>query len=339
MSTHPSELEGSGLIRALATWSVSAWIVGALLASAAQGQTSGPFTQQQAAAGRTSYQVNCAGCHQADLRGANEAKPLVGPDFLRTWGERTAQELIAFLGVTMPPPPAAPGSLGTQTYVNLAAFLLTANGASPGSEALAATSAVRIGSVADGRMSDAFRQLLASAAPAGGGAAAALPTGLSVTGRIEGLAPVTDAMLLDPPESDWLMIRGNYRAWNYSELDEVTPANVDELRLQWAWSMTDGGWNEPAPIVHDGVLYLNNQGNIVQALDAATGELIWENRVGPVVAANVANRGMATYEDKIFSRRATRGSSRSRPPPAKSSGRRSSATAPKATFRRRAGRS
>jgi alcohol dehydrogenase (cytochrome c) len=266
----------------------------------AHAQAPGPFTDQQAAAGRTSYLVNCASCHQHDLRGSNEAKPLVGADFLRTWGERTPTDLIAFMGVTMPPPPAAPGSLGTQTYVNLAAFLLQANGASPGAEALTAATAVRIGGVANGQMPEAFRELLASAAPAGDAPAAVLPTGISVTGRVEGFTPVTAEMLLDPPASDWLMIRGNYRAWNFSELAEITPANAGDLRLQWAWSMTDGGWNEPAPIVHDGVLYLNNQRNIVQALDAATGELIWENRVGPVVNANVANRGMAMYEDKIF---------------------------------------
>ena len=39
--------------------------------------------------------------------------------------------------------------------------------------------------------------------------------------------------------------------------------------------------NEPTPIVHNGVMFLANPGNIVQALDARTGELIWENRVGP----------------------------------------------------------
>ena len=97
-----------------------------------------PFTEAQAAAGRASYLANCAGCHLADLRGANEARPLVGPDFMRTWSGRTAQELVAFLGVTMPPPPAAPGSLGPQSYVNLAAFLLQANGAAPGADALTA---------------------------------------------------------------------------------------------------------------------------------------------------------------------------------------------------------
>jgi alcohol dehydrogenase (cytochrome c) len=273
-------------------------VAAAALAGAAHGQT-GPFTESQAAAGRASYAANCAGCHLPDLRGANEARPLVGADFMRTWGGRTAQELVAFLGVTMPPPPAAPGSLGPQTYVNLAAFLLQANGATPGPEPLAATSTVAVGSVATGTMPDAFRAALASAvaaAPAG----AAGRTGITVSGELPSFRPVTDAMLRSLPADDWLMIRGNYKAWNYSELAEITPANVEALSLEWIWSMTDGGWNEPAPIVHDGILYLNNMGNIIQALDAASGELIWENRVGPVVPTGDAMRGLAIYGDKLF---------------------------------------
>jgi hypothetical protein len=133
----------------------------ALATSIAHGQP-GPFTEQQAAAGRSSYFANCASCHLADLRGTNEARPLFGPDFMRTWGTRTAQELIAFLGVTMPPPPAAPGSLGPQSYVNLAAFLLQANGAAAGTTALSAASPVAIGSIATGVMPDSFRTALAS---------------------------------------------------------------------------------------------------------------------------------------------------------------------------------
>jgi len=96
------------------------------------------------------------------------------------------------------------------------------------------------------------------------------------------------------------MIRGNYQAWNYSELNQITRDNVDGLTLEWVWAMTDGGWNEPAPVVHDGVLYLNNMGNIIQALDAASGELIWENRVGPLTQGGSAMRGLAIYDDKVF---------------------------------------
>ena len=278
--------------------STLAWLAATVLAAAAHAQQ-GPFTESQAAAGRSSYLANCAGCHQPDLRGSNEARPLAGPDFMRTWSGRTPQELVAYLGVTMPPPPAAPGSLGSQSYVNLVAFLLAANGATPGARELTATTAVTIGSVATGTMSDAFRAALASAAPAGTTAATGR-TGISVAGAVANFRPVTDAMLRRLPADDWLMIRGNYQAWNYSELAQVTRDNVDELRLEWVWAMTDGGWNEPAPVVHDGVLYLNNMGNIIQALDAATGELIWENRVGPLVQGGSAMRGLAIYDDKLF---------------------------------------
>src|SRR5262245_5802255 len=201
----------------------------AALTSAVYAQA-GPFTEAQAAAGRASYLANCAGCHLPDLRGANEARPLVGPDFMRTWSGRTAQELVAFLGVAMPPPPAAPGSLGPQSYVNLAAFLLQANGATPGTADLTAASPVTGGRVANGTMTDAFRAALATAAPAGA-AEGGGRTGITVAGQLPSFRPVTDAMLRRLPADDWLMIRGNYQAWNYSELSEITRDNVDELRL------------------------------------------------------------------------------------------------------------
>ena len=44
--------------------------------------------------------------------------------------------------------------------------------------------------------------------------------------------------------------------------------------------MNEGGANQPAPLVHNGVIYLNNPGNIMQAIDGKTGDLIWENRYG-----------------------------------------------------------
>jgi len=262
----------------------------------------GPFTAEQSAAGRTSYLVNCAGCHLRDLRGENEARPLVGADFMNTWRERTADQLIAFMQLTMPPAPATPGSLGSQTYVNLAAFLLEANGASPGSTPLAAASTVEIGSVASGSLPEALLEVLLATpdtGPTGGVVGAIRPTGVTIAGEVENFTPVSDAMLLNPDASDWLMIRGNYQAWNHSPLDQITRDNVGELRLQWIWSMSEGGNNQPAPIVHDGVLYLNHVDNTVQALDAATGELIWENHVGPNRTGG-AMRGMAIYEDKIF---------------------------------------
>ena len=258
-----------------------------------------PFTAQQAAAGLLAYRTHCASCHQPDLGGANEARPLAGADFMNVWAERTAQQLIAFTQLTMPSSPGVPGSLSEQVYVDITAFVLQANGARPGTEALTAASSAVIGEIADGVMPEAVRQAAAAALPAGQPGSVAGLTGLTLEGAIEGFEPVTDAMLRDPDPDDWLMIRGNYQAWNYSPLTEIHRGNVGELRLQWAWAMTEGGRSEPAPIVYDGILYLGNMANLVQALDAATGELLWEHYVGPTVATG-AMRGLAIYDDKIL---------------------------------------
>ena len=68
----------------------------------AQQGPAGPYTQDQAAAGRSIYQTNCASCHSGDLSG-REGPPLAGANFLAQWGDRTAGELIGFMQSTMPP--------------------------------------------------------------------------------------------------------------------------------------------------------------------------------------------------------------------------------------------
>src|SRR5262249_2132767 len=47
--------------------------------------------------------------------------------------------------------------------------------------------------------------------------------------------------------------------------------------------------------------YLENTGNIVQALDGQSGDLIWEYRAGGEMGfGGAANRGLAIYQDRIF---------------------------------------
>ena len=100
----------------------------------AQQRPAGPYTADQAAAGRAAYQTNCASCHAADLSG-REGPQLAGANFMAQWGDRTAGELISFMQSTMPPGGAA---LPGDTYINLAAFILDANSARPGDRALTA---------------------------------------------------------------------------------------------------------------------------------------------------------------------------------------------------------
>jgi len=89
--------------------------------------------------------------------------------------------------------------------------------------------------------------------------------------------PVTDAEMRSPKPEDWLMYRGNYAGWGYSALDQINKANVKNLQLVWSRVM-EPGLNEITPIVRDGIMYLGNPSDVIQAIDATTGELIWEYR-------------------------------------------------------------
>ncbi len=275
--------------------------LGAALAAAcgvailyAQQRPAGPYAAAQAAAGRTAYQTNCASCHAPDLSG-REGPQLAGTNFLSQWGDRTAGALINFMQSTMPP--GAP-PLSGDTYVNLAAFILDANSARAGNQPLTAASNVAIRSVASGQRA---ASIATAAQPATTTSQAQAPRGITVAGVVKNYIPVTDAMLRNPDPSDWLMLRHDYKATYFSPLNQITAQNVNDLHLVWSWAMQEGAsnGNQPAPIVHNGVLYVNNAGMVLQAIDAKTGELIWENHYGTDPTAP-AMRGIAIYDDKIF---------------------------------------
>src|SRR6267378_3605162 len=127
------------------------------------------------------------------------------------------------------------------------------------------------------------------------------PLGLTVRGEVKNYVPVTDEMLRNQDPADWLMVRRNYQGWSYSPLTQISRDNVKDLQLAWVWSMQDGGADEPTPLVHNGIMFLTNTANVIQALDAKTGELIWEHRVPPFAHIGAATmRNIALYQDKVL---------------------------------------
>ncbi len=121
--------------------------------------------------------------------------------------------------------------------------------------------------------------------------------------------PVTDAELAEVPHGDWLSFRGHLASWGYTALDQIDRSNVDQLQVAWSVTMNRGP-NEPSPLVRDGVMYLGHSGDVIQALDATSGDLIWEYRrqwpediMAKRSMSNLAapiNRGMAIYGDGLF---------------------------------------
>ena len=135
--------------------------------------------------------------------------------------------------------------------------------------------------------------------------------------------PVTDAMLQDPPASEWLMWRRTLDGWGYSPLDQIDRGNVGDLRMVWSRAMTEGR-QQGTPLVYDGVMYMPNPADVIQAIDAVTGDLRWEYRrevpedIGDYVFNTLwqNNRNLAIYgsyiidtsaDDHIFALDATTG--------------------------------
>jgi alcohol dehydrogenase (cytochrome c) len=287
---------------------------GGTLSQSPQPTAAGVYTAAQAQAGQAAYTQNCAGCHSADFRGSGDAPAVSGPDFTAKWGPRAANDLFTYVVQSMPP--TNPGSLGEAGTLAVTAYLLQINGAPAGQQPLTATLSTPIRALLTGQ------PRAQSPAPAAGGrggrgatppvvgagtadgrgrGGAASNRGVTVRGEVKNYQPVTAEMLKHPARGDWLMFRGNYYGHSYSPLNQITPANVKNLQLQWVWAINDSGANQTTPIVHNGVIYLASPSNFVQALDGKTGDLIWETRVGPDQAPGYGGiRSIAIADDKIF---------------------------------------
>jgi PQQ-dependent dehydrogenase (methanol/ethanol family) len=133
-----------------------------------------------------------------------------------------------------------------------------------------------------------------------------LLAGLGLTAQVKEFRPVTETMLRNPAPGDWPNWRRTDNAWGYSPLDQINTRNVQQLQLAWSWAMDNTGAQETAPLVYNGVMYLPNPHGVIQALDAATGDLLWEYRPERAKTAeaggevNGVQRNIAIFADKIF---------------------------------------
>lgn len=223
------------------------------------------FTAAQAEQGLTAYAEHCASCHGQNLDDGTYAPPLKGADFREKWSLRSPEALFALTGATMPPD--RPGTLGDERYARLLAYIFRENGARPGTTELPASP-------------EGLRALATPEWPRGGGGGlapgAVVPPPPARVNPLDRIRPVTESMLTRVADGEWLTWRRTYDAFGFSPLKKINRSNVSELRVAWTWSLPNGP-NESTPIVHDGVLFVHGYGDRVQALDAATGDLLWHH--------------------------------------------------------------
>jgi alcohol dehydrogenase (cytochrome c) len=250
------------------------------------------YTEAQAERGRIAYGMSCASCHGRTLDDGAFGPPLKGVDFRSAWGsglKESIDPLVTFTATRMPPD--RPGRLGDATYSDLIAYIMQENGAAAGTGELPIDAAA----------------LQAMAPPlwprAGGGGIAPgvnLPPPPPYKNPLDAMRAVTSGMLVAPPDEAWLQWRRTYDAFGFSPMKQINMTNVSALGVAWSWALPNGP-NEATPLVHDGVMFVHSFGDKVQALDAVTGDLLWQyshrlaKGIGPTVKRSIAIFGTRLY--------------------------------------------
>jgi len=248
------------------------------------------FTTDQVAAGRSLYGAACASCHGPALQGV-AAPAMKGRTFMGRWGTSSIGAMYRYIRDKMPP--GATGTLAPAQVAGLVALVLSENGLKPGPEPLPA----------DLPTLQAMHLPFAGDTSGGLAQGVKLPPWPETANPAAAMAPVTDALLQSPPPGDWLSWRRTLDGHGFSPLDQITKANVRRLRLAWSYNLAAGP-NASTPLVHDGVLFVYSNGDQVDALNAATGEVIWNYKrdlpqTNSLLPKRV-KRNMALYGDRLY---------------------------------------
>jgi len=236
------------------------------------------------------YARNCAACHGTDLEGPsgpNSGLALKGAAFREKWADVPADEFIAYVQRTMPL--SQPGSLDDATATLASNFVLARNDLAEGGAPAQASAAAPAGEGGGPDLSEKeedrdqhYHAVVAAR-----------------TARLEALRPVSAGALDAPAADDWLAWRGSSATHAYSELKQVDRANVRGLGAAWSLSL-EPGVNSIAPIVDDGVMFINSNGTVF-ALDARNGDELWSYaRPAKGRMPSTQTRGMALFESAIF---------------------------------------
>jgi alcohol dehydrogenase (cytochrome c) len=211
---------------------------------------------------------------------------LQGPVFMVYFGGKSVEEFYARMSTTMPT--GTPGSLSPETYADLTAFILQANGGHAGAVELPSDPRLRAAMFLPNGEFLGFSPYVSK-----------LPQ-VAVPNPLDHWTPVTDTLLRNPPAEDWLSWRRTYDVHGFSPLNQISKTNVSQLQLAWNWSLP-AGVNITAPLVHDGVMFLMGWGDSVEALDARSGEPLWVYaRQLPKGAMSTVKRGLAVYGDRVY---------------------------------------
>lgn len=110
---------------------------------------------------------------------------------------------------------------------------------------------------------------------------------------------VDPGMLTNPPADSWPAYHGDYSGRRHSALKQITPENVGQLGLAWAFQTGQEQQIKSSPLLVDGVLYFTVTDN-VWAVDARSGHQIWHYAYPPNKGFHIGSRGVSMYKDWLY---------------------------------------
>src|ERR1700689_2081169 len=106
-------------------------------------------------------------------------------------------------------------------------------------------------------------------------------------------------MLLDPPPDSWPGYHGDYSGKRHSSLTQITPQNVKNLALAWAFQTDQSAQIKSSPLLVDGILSFTVPDNI-WAVEARSGHGIWHYTYPPNKGLHIGHRGVGMYKGYLF---------------------------------------
>jgi alcohol dehydrogenase (cytochrome c) len=202
------------------------------------------------------------------------------------WRGKSA-EVISFHIRRMPPLGAeGAGSISDETYANILAYVLLSNDFTASDVELpadvAALAKFRIPSK-PGATFDPDAPVVASP---------------EQTALLSNLSSVSDAMLHNPSPSDWLHWGGTYNGQNFTPLAKINKDNVSGLSLAWRAPLRPGV-SMSAPLVHEGIMFLQTFPDTVLAMDASNGDVLWRYRYEGTQKSTL-KLGLGLHGDKVL---------------------------------------
>jgi alcohol dehydrogenase (cytochrome c)/quinohemoprotein ethanol dehydrogenase len=132
------------------------------------------------------------------------------------------------------------------------------------------------------------------------------PESTSSTAAPPAQVDITRIVNADQDPANWLSHGRTYSEQRFSPLDKINTTNVQQLGLVWSLDLDTHRGQEATPLIIDGVIYSTSAWSKVQAIDAATGKLLWQfdpkvpGEFGVKACCDTVNRGVAAYKGRLY---------------------------------------